>query len=437
MRAVKEQRFREQGFAPAANELNIGWALRHREELHAGHMLRLDTFSGRIMLCRQIPRPEVAPIVDFVPRPYEDNDTTHLTEWFQAEEYGGSVEVGRVEAAVSAEAHRNSYSSAAEHLLSLPEWDGEERLSRFFLDVCGVDVTSAELGSDDEREELIDYLGEVATILFGGIVTRTMEPGSKFDTMVVLEGAQGIGKSTLLRVIALKDEWFSDSLPHDLSSKDARLHLPGKLIVEMPEISQVNRSTIETIKAYLSAQTDTLRPPFGRHEGTHLGQCVFVGTTNERAYLKDDTGNRRFLPIECGRIDLELARTIMPQLYAEALNDYRAGKLPMLSAKAGSVAERLQREHVTDDVWEERIRDHLRQLQHAASLREETEVAVSIGEVLSRAIEMDASRQDRAAQTRVGVILAKLGAKKKRLRIDGRPTWVSVLSMSPKDGRPL
>ena len=397
-------------------------------------MLRFDTFAGRTMLCRPIPRPDVAPNGEFVPRPYEDNDTTHLIEWLQAEAYGGSVEVGRVEAAVRAEAHRNSYSSAVEHLRSLPEWDGEERLSRFFLDVCGVDVSSAELGADEEREALVDYLREVGIILFVGIVTRIMEPGSKFDTMVVLEGKQSIGKSTLLRVLALKDEWFSDSLPHDLSSKDARLHLPGKLIVEMPEISQVNRSTIETIKAYLSAQSDTLRPPWGRHEITHRRQCVFVGTTNERNYLKDHTGNRRFLPVSCGRIDLALARKIREQLYAEALFEYRKGTRPVLSAAVEAVAERQQRERVVDDVWAKPVRDYVRELRRAASRAGKTEVEVAIADVLSEALGMERSRQDRAAETRVGSILTRLGATKKRRRIDGRLTWVSVLPVSPEEG---
>jgi putative DNA primase/helicase len=203
--------------------------------------------------------------------------------------------------------------------------------------------------------------------------------------------------------------------------------LRGLVVVEMPEISQMKRSTIETMKSFLSAVSDKFRPPYGRTDVTYQRQCVFVGTTNERTYLKDDTGNRRFLPIECGPIDLELARKIMPQLYAEALHDYRAGKRPVLSVKANVVAERQQREHVSDDPWSERVRDHVRELKHAASLRGDTEIAVSITEVLSRAIEMDLERQDRAAETRIGVILAKLGADKKRRRVDGRLTYVSVL----------
>jgi putative DNA primase/helicase len=297
-----------------------------------------------------------------------------------------------------------------------------------------VDVNSAELGADEEREALVDYLREVGVILFVGIVTRIMEPGSKFDTMVVLEGRQNLGKSTLLRVIALKDEWFSDSLPHDLSSKDARLHLRGKLIVEMPEISQVNRSTIETIKAYLSAQSDRLRPPWGRHEITHQRQCVFVGTTNERNYLKDHTGNRRFLPVSCDRIDLALARNIREQLYAEALFEYQKGTRPVLSAALEAVAERQQRERMIDDVWAKPVRGYIRELRSAAARAGKAEVVVAIGDVLSEALRMERGHQDRAAETRVGSILARLGAEKKRRRIDGRPSWVSVLPVSPEEG---
>ena len=94
--------------------------------------------------------------------------------------------------------------------------------------------------------------------------------------------------------------------------------------------------------AFLSARSDKFRPVWGRHEVTYHRQCVFAGTTNERNYLKDHTGNRRFLPVPCGWIDLALARKIMDQLYAEALFEYRKGTLPMLSAAVEAVAERQQ-----------------------------------------------------------------------------------------------
>ena len=161
---------------------------------------------------------------------------------------------------------------------------------------------------------------------------------------------------------------------------------------------------------------------------------MFVGTTNERNYLKDHTGNRRFLPVPCGRIDLALARKIREQLYAEALFEYRKGTRPVLSAAVEAVAERQQRERVVDDVWAKPVRDYVRELRRAASRGGKTEVVVAIADVLSEALGMERSRQDRAAETRVGGILTRLGATKKRRRIDGRLTWVSVLPVSPEEG---
>jgi predicted P-loop ATPase len=419
--------------SPHANELNIGRELRGREELHAGTMLRFDTFSGRCMLCRPLPRPEVEAERDFRPRPIEDNDATHLMEWLQAETFTG-VERGSVNAAIEAEGRRNSYSSAAEHLLSLPEWDGEERLDRFFVNVCGVDVISAELGDDGEREDLIDYLAALGRCLFIGIVARIMQPGCKVDTIVVLEGEQGSGKSSLARLMALNDEWFSDSLPADLSSKDAHAHLLGKLIVEFPEIGQMRRSTIEATKAFMSACDDKFRPSYGRNEVTHKRQCVFIGTTNETTYLKDETGNRRFWPVRCGRIDLDKARAIMPELYAEALHYYQTGEKWWLPDGLRSVVERQQRERVADDVWTAPVTEYVREAQDMAFRLGETETLIGIADVLSEALKIERGRQDAAASMRVGVILSKMGAGRRQATIKGARHWVRYLPALPQDG---
>ena len=361
-------------------------------------------------------------------------DATHLMEWLQAETFTG-VERGSVNAAMEAEAHRNSFSSAQEYLLSLPEWDGEERLDRFFVNVCGVDASDPAHGSEQEREELTDYLCQVGRCLFLGMVARIMEPGCKLDTMVVLEGEQGSGKSTLARLMALKDEWFSDSLPADLSNKDAHAHLQGKLIVEWPEIGQVKRSTLEALKAFVSAQFDKFRPSYGRHEIAHPRQCVFVGTTNEWSYLKDETGNRRFWPVRCGMINLDLARESMPQFYAEALHYYRAGEKWWLPDTLRGVVERQQRDRVADDVWTAPVVEYVRERQDMAAQLRENEILIEVADVLSEALKIERGRQDKAAETRVGIILSKLGAMRKQVRVKGERRWLRWLPVAPQDER--
>jgi putative DNA primase/helicase len=161
---------------------------------------------------------------------------------------------------------------------------------------------------------------------------------------------------------------------------------------------------------------------------------VFVGTTNERNYLKDHTGNRRFLPVSCGTIDLALARKVREQLFAEALFEYRKGTQPVLSATVEAVAEREQRERVVDDPWAKPVRDYVRRHLDAASQAGKMEMVVSIADILTDGLHIEIGRQDRAAETRVGTILARLGAEKKRRRIDGRPKYVSVLPVSPEEG---
>src|SRR6185312_10113961 len=108
------------------------------------------------------------------------------------------------------------------------------------------------------------YVEAVSRASLIGAVARIMQPGCKLDTMPVLEGSQGALKSSMLRILAVRDEWFSDSLPHDITTKDARQHLAGRWVIEMPEVAQFRRNEIESLKAFLSCQIDIYRPSYGR-----------------------------------------------------------------------------------------------------------------------------------------------------------------------------
>ena len=171
-------------------------------------------------------------------------------------------------------------------------------------------------------------------------------------------------KSSLLRSIALRDEWFSDSLPHNLADKDARGHLPGKLIVEMSDISQFKKSQTETVKSFLSCQTDRFRPPDGRHDIEWQRRNVFVGTTNDDTYLADSTGNRRFWPLKITKIRLKEARKVIEQVYAEAVQAYRNGEQWWLTEEIEPIAVKEQdaRRHV--DPWEEKAGEFLKSGTH-------------------------------------------------------------------------
>src|SRR5262245_9820918 len=306
-----------------ANELELAAVLRDNVELGEGRMFATDTFSGETMLMLRIPRPGVEPPdVPWVPRPTTDVDITHLMEWLLANDYVKVVRE-RVNHAVDAEGQRNAFSSARQWLLGLPAWDGIVRLDHFFDEVCG----AAEAGEGDSEDAVYRsarYLAAIGRCLFISIVARIMQPGCQVDTTPVLEGIEGTNKTKLLRTLAIRREWFSDSFPINLSDKDAMQHLPGTLIVELSEMDQPRSTrTWGAIKNFLTRENDRYRRSYGRRMITQPRQQVFIGTTNEHDYLPEMAGARRFWPLRCGRIDIDKAKAWLEQLYAEALAAYR------------------------------------------------------------------------------------------------------------------
>ena len=146
-------------------------------------------------------------------------------------------------------------------------------------------------------------------------VARIFKPGCKADCALILEGLQGLGKSTAARVIA--DPWFSDEIA-EFGSKDAAMQLSGVWVIELAELDSMNRAGVDVVKSFISRSNDRFRPPYGRRVTEVRRQCVFVGTVNGNDYLKDETGGRRFWPVQCESIDIDALRRNRTQLWAEA-----------------------------------------------------------------------------------------------------------------------
>lgn len=394
--------------------LEVGRILREEPELGSGTMFKLDLFSGETLLMRAVPVPGVPRSGKHEPRPTTDVDISHLIVWLIANGASKTVSPGVVDRAVQVEGERTAFSSARAALDGLPAWDGVYRLERFWIDVCG--AIEAEEGMNDlEVMRRIKYLHATAECFFTSIVARILRPGCKVDSMVVLEGPQGTLKSTLLRVLAFdKDEWFSDSMVADLKNKDARQHLSGKLIIEMAELAQFQSSRVENLKAFISAQDDKYRPSYGRRDVIHRRQCVFIGTTNSNDYLVDLTGNRRFWPIQCGEIDIALARRLMPQLYAEAIKRYMDGRHWWLPRDMEALAEVEQRARLTDDPWEDGAKSLVDARQREARAQGEPVFWVTTVDVLA-AIEVKRENWDKAMTMRAGLLLTKFGGSNKQL----------------------
>src|SRR5262249_52673601 len=150
-----------------------------------------------------------------------------------------------------------------------------------------------------------DYARAVGARRLISAVARIYEPGCQADHVLILEGPQGQGKSTALRTIG--EPFYSDDIA-ELGTKDASLGTAGVWIVELPELYAMARAEVSKVKSFFSRRTDRFRPPYGRRMVEAHRQCVFAGSVNNDVYLKDETGGRRFWPLQCGRIDLDSLR---------------------------------------------------------------------------------------------------------------------------------
>ena len=307
----------------------------------------------------------------------------------------------QVAEAVTALALNQRISPVADWLRGL-RWDGMPRIDTWLQRACGV----------PDRP----YERDVGRLMLWGLAARALSPGVKQDCLVVLEGPQGIGKSTLLKILAGGDEYYLDGIPSgDLSDKDVVASIIGKWVVELTELEVARKADAESLKAFLSRTHDRARLSYKRKAKDYPRRCGFVGTTNKEDYLKDDTGNRRFLPVRCGRVDLALARTEREQLLAEAAiawqEDPRHERLFLREDLWGEAAsEQSQRE--VEEPWTESVIRWLdgdgRDVQ-----------SVTGRDVLESAVLKASSGQTPGDLKRVGAIMRRLGWSRKPVRIGG------------------
>ena len=244
------------------------------------------------------------------------------------------------------EAHQNRFDEIKDYLTRLT-WDGQGRLDRLFIDY---------LGAEDSP-----YTRAVARKSLTAAVARAMNPGTKYDYMPILAGPQGIGKSTLLRILGRG--WYSDSLT-TFEGKEAAEMIQGVWINEIGELNGLNRSETNAVKQFLSKVEDLFRVPYGRRTEVFKRRCVFFGTSNDDEFLKDRTGNRRFWPIDCAIQspkksiwdDLEGE---VHQIWAEATERWRAGEPLYLTGEVEEISKRVQAAHMETSSKQGLIEEYL------------------------------------------------------------------------------
>lgn len=283
------------------------------------------------------------------PEPLKNVDLSGIRNYLET--LYGIVGVTKIDDALNLEFEKHSFHPVKSYLNNLPVWDGKPRIDHLLIDY---------FGADDNL-----YTHEAMRKMLVGAVARTFQPGVKFDLVLTLVGkSQGTGKSTFFA--KLGQEWFSDSF-HTIQGNKAFEQLQGAWIMEMAELSGIRKAEIEPIKHYLTAQKDTYRPAYGRVAEHFKRKVVFVATTNEKEFLRDPTGNRRFMPVDVH--EYRIKRNILDknnlvghevdQVWAEALHLYRSGEPLFLSPDAERIARKEQREHSQVDDRQGIILDYL------------------------------------------------------------------------------
>ncbi len=243
---------------------------------------------------------------------WTDADDVSLANWLQQEHGIAGAKVNAMRDVVALVARRRAFCPLRERLEALT-WDGVCRVDNWLTTYCKV--------APSEYSRLVGRLWLISAI------ARAFEPGCKVDHVLVLEGAQGLGKSTVFKILAFDGAFFNDDL-RNVGDAEAAKQLQAKWICELSELAAITRRDLETVKSFITRQVDNFRPSYGRSALDFPRRVVFGGSVNPvegQGYLKDVSGERRWWPVRVGEIALADLKTDRDQLLAEAVALYKAG----------------------------------------------------------------------------------------------------------------
>lgn len=332
----------------------------------------------------------------FKDRPLKDTDYTRIKIWMK-EQYNAKFTTQSIIESVNYIAELNGKNPLIEWLEETT-WDGVNRMDDWLVRAVGAEDTK--LTREIGRRWLVQC------------IARAMEPGCKADCVLILVGPQGARKSTTFRILA-SPEYFCDT-PMDIGSSNAYMQIHRAWIYEVAELDSIHRARNSSTKAFLSAQEDTFRPPYGHNAVTWKRHTVFCGTTNKAEFITDETGSRRYWPIQVGKIDTHWTEHNRSQLWAEAVAAYKNGERWYLENETQAELNQQSEEFRQFDPWQEIVERYIRA----------NGVNQSTTDLMENALKLEKYQMTRASEMRVGDIMRQLGYERVRKRVYGDRKYV-------------
>ena len=353
-------------------------------------VLAWDEFSGIVITTRVPPWDENDAPANVQPGPWADDATTRTRVWL-GRKYDVRLSARDVDAVVIAAAKRRLVHPVREYLRSV-KWDGKLRLDRWLIDYCGA--------SDTEYTRAVSAKWPISA------VARVERPGCQADHMLMLQGDPGLRKSSVLRALAVRDEWFHDEV--NTRDKDGKIALQGVWILEDAELAGLKRADRTTNNAFITRRGEKYRAPYEKWDARQLRQCVFAATTNDEEILTDPVGARRFWFIRVLRIELPGLIDARDQLWAEAFARFGADEAWHIEDR-GLLCEFATQQEARriPDTWEEPVASWLKSGRDARG-----EAGVTTHDVLCGALNVSADRMTRDAEMRASDVLHTLGWEK-------------------------
>lgn len=320
----------------SANNLNIIFQF----DPFLKNAFKLNTFDNKRYVTKTLPWRKIDDV-----EPLRDVDYSGVRNYIEC--IYGIVSSQKVDDALALEIEKKKFHPIVEYIKSL-QWDGVPRINTLLIDYFGAEDNA--------------YTRAAIRKMLCAAVTRVFHPGTKFDTALILVGPQATYKSTFVK--KLGKNWFSDTFT-TVQGKESFEQIQGAWLVEIAELSGLKKAEVETIKHYISKCEDSFRPAYGRTIETYKRQCVFFGTTNSKDFLRDPTGNRRFLPIDVRpeyatkNVAQELTEEEVDQVWAEAYEMYKQGESLYMTGEEDIIAKIEQHKHSEQDERKGIIEEYL------------------------------------------------------------------------------